>query len=353
MVRERTDAGIVMLTARDALADRVRGLDGGADDYVVKPFLLAELVSRVRAVLRRRGREAAAIQLGDLLLDDDANAVSRGGKLLDLTATELRLLRYLVAQRNRTVSKPPRSSPPCGGTTPTTPTSSRLYISSLRRKLGDPKLLHTVRGLGYVPQGRAVTATPSLRRRVTLTVLGLFAILLVLVGVLVDVALGAQLARDLNSRLSDRVSRAEQLADQGASPPQLVSQLQGQDIRVRVVTADGDSYGDPGLGPLGPGDAARVPVTPKPPTPPVESVPGDARAGAPGPPTPPDKTSTTVTKVLSDGNTVVLGRLTPPRSPTSAASSAWSWPSPRLRRSSWRRWCCWAGSRPRCGRWTG
>lgn len=149
-----------------------------------------------------------------------------------------------------------------------------------------------------------MTATPSLRRRVTLTVLGLFAILLVLVGVLVDVALGAQLGRDLNSRLSDRVSRAEQLADQGAPPPQLVSQLQGQDIRVRVVTADGDSYGDPGLGPLGPGDAPQSP--PKPPTPPVESVPGDARAGAPGPPTPPDKTSTTVTKVLSDGNTVVL-----------------------------------------------
>ena len=149
-----------------------------------------------------------------------------------------------------------------------------------------------------------MTATPSLRRRVTLTVLGLFAILLVLAGVLVDVALGAQLGRDLNSRLSDRVSRAEQLADQGASPPQLVSQLQGQDIRVRVVTADGDSYGDPGLGPLGPGDAPQSP--PKPPPPPVESVPGDDRAGSPGPPTPPDKTSTTVTKVLSDGNTVVL-----------------------------------------------
>ncbi len=145
-----------------------------------------------------------------------------------------------------------------------------------------------------------MTATPSLRRRVTLTVLGLFAILLVLVGVLVDVALGAQLGRDLNSRLSDRVSRAEQLADQGASPPQLVSQLQGQDIRVRVVTADGDSYGDPGLGPLGPGDAAQPP--PQPPAPPV----ADAGAGAPGPPTPPDKTSTTVTKVLSDGDTVVL-----------------------------------------------
>jgi two-component system, OmpR family, response regulator len=149
VVRERTDAGIVMLTARDALADRLRGLDGGADDYVVKPFLLAELVSRVRAVLRRRGREVAAIQLGDLLLDDDANAVSRGGKLLDLTATELRLLRYLVAQRNRTVSKP-QILAAVWGYDAYDSNLVEVYISSLRRKLGDPKLLHTVRGLGYV-----------------------------------------------------------------------------------------------------------------------------------------------------------------------------------------------------------
>jgi DNA-binding response OmpR family regulator len=149
VVRERTDAGIVMLTARDALTDRLRGLDGGADDYVVKPFLLAELVSRVRAVLRRRGRETATIQLGDLVLDDDANAVSRGGALLDLTATELRLLRYLVAQRNRTVSKP-QILTAVWGYDAYDHNLVEVYVSSLRRKLGDPKLLHTVRGLGYV-----------------------------------------------------------------------------------------------------------------------------------------------------------------------------------------------------------
>jgi two-component system OmpR family response regulator len=149
VVRERTDAGIVMLTARDALADRLRGLDGGADDYVVKPFLLAELVSRVRAVLRRRGRETATIQLGDLVLDDDASAVSRGGTLLDLTATELRLLRYLVAQRNRTVSKP-QILAAVWGYDAYDHNLVEVYVSSLRRKLGDPKLLHTVRGLGYI-----------------------------------------------------------------------------------------------------------------------------------------------------------------------------------------------------------
>ena len=147
-----------------------------------------------------------------------------------------------------------------------------------------------------------MTATPSLRRRITLTVLGLFALLLVLVAVLVDVALGAQLTRDLNARLSDRVARAVELADAGANPPQLVSLLQGQDIRVRIVTADGASYGDPGLGPLGP------PQAPQPPAPSRLGTgsPDDGSSAPPGPPTPPEATSTTVTKTLADGNTVVL-----------------------------------------------
>ncbi|MET0190241.1 MAG: HAMP domain-containing sensor histidine kinase [Pseudonocardia sediminis] len=150
----------------------------------------------------------------------------------------------------------------------------------------------------------------------TAAVLGLFAVLLLLVGVLVDVALGAQLRRDLDTRLTDRVTQAEQLAQAGAAPPVLVSRLQGQDIRVRVVTADGDSYGDPGLGPLGP--AAAAPATP--PTPPLgpaavpsgegpsrPAPPGPLGTGdAPGPPTPPDATSSTVTRTLPDGSQLVL-----------------------------------------------
>jgi DNA-binding response OmpR family regulator len=149
VVRERSDAGIVLLTARDALEDRLRGLDGGADDYVVKPFLLAELVSRVGAVLRRRGRETATLQLGDLVLDADAGAVSRAGAVVDLTATELRLLRYLVAQRNRTVGKP-QILAAVWGYDAYDHNLVEVYISSLRRKLGEPRILHTVRGLGYV-----------------------------------------------------------------------------------------------------------------------------------------------------------------------------------------------------------
>ena len=105
VIREWCDVGIVMITARDALQDRVRGLDGGADDYVVKPFELAELVSRVGAVLRRRGRLPQALQVGDLVVDAKAGVAARAGTASwSLTSTELRLLHFLIEQRGRIVS---------------------------------------------------------------------------------------------------------------------------------------------------------------------------------------------------------------------------------------------------------
>lgn len=156
MVRQWGDPGIVLLTARDALDDRVRGLDGGADDYVVKPFLLAELVSRIGAVLRRRGRLPSAIQLGDLVVDPEAGTASRAGAVLDLTATELRLLIYLSEQRNRTVSKE-QILTAVWGYDAYDPNLVEVYISGLRRKLeahGRPRIVHTIRGLGYVLRTR-------------------------------------------------------------------------------------------------------------------------------------------------------------------------------------------------------
>lgn len=151
VVRGWGDAGIVMLTARDGLDDRLRGLDGGADDYVVKPFQLAELVSRVGAVLRRRGVVASAMQLGDLVVDPDAGTTSRAGTVLDLTATELRLLTYLAEQRGRTVSKD-QILAHVWGYDAYDPNLVEVYISGLRRKLEvhGPRVLHTIRGLGYV-----------------------------------------------------------------------------------------------------------------------------------------------------------------------------------------------------------
>jgi two-component system, OmpR family, response regulator len=156
VVRQWGDPGIVLLPARDALDDRVRGLDGGADDYVVKPFLLAELVSRVGAVLRRRGRLPSAIQLGDLVVDPEAGTASRAGAVLDLTATELRLLMYLSEQRNRTVSKE-QILTAVWGYDAYDPNLVEVYISGLRRKLeahGQPRIVHTIRGLGYVLRTR-------------------------------------------------------------------------------------------------------------------------------------------------------------------------------------------------------
>ena len=150
VVRARSDAGLVVLTARDALEDRLRGLDSGADDYVVKPFLLAELVSRVRAVLRRRGRVPSALTIGDLVVDDEAGTATRGGAVLELTATELRLLRYLAEQRGRTVTKN-QILTQVWGYDAYDPNLVEVHVSALRRKLEahGPRIVHTVRGLGY------------------------------------------------------------------------------------------------------------------------------------------------------------------------------------------------------------
>jgi DNA-binding response OmpR family regulator len=150
VIREWGDIGIVLITARDGLADRVRGLDGGADDYVVKPFELAELVSRVGAVLRRRGRLPRALQVGDLMLDVDAGVAVRAGHALDLTATELRLLHFLVEQRSRIVSANQILSA-VWGYDAYDPNLVQVHISGLRRKLEahGPRIVHTVRGIGY------------------------------------------------------------------------------------------------------------------------------------------------------------------------------------------------------------
>jgi DNA-binding response OmpR family regulator len=149
VVRRHSDAGVVMLTARDAVDDRLRGLRGGADDYVVKPFALAELVARVTAVLRRMGRTPSTVQVGDLVVDATAGAVQRGGVPIELTATELRLLDYLAVQRGRVVSKG-QILTRVWGYTDYDPNLVEVHVSALRRKLGEPRLVHTVRGLGYV-----------------------------------------------------------------------------------------------------------------------------------------------------------------------------------------------------------
>jgi two-component system OmpR family response regulator len=149
VVRRHGDAGVLMLTARDAVGDRWRGLHGGADDYLVKPFVLAELVARISAVLRRRGTMPATVEVGDLLLDTASGVARRAGRSLELTATEWRLLDYLATQRGRVVNKE-QILGAVWGYQDYDPNLVEVHVSALRRKLGEPRLLHTVRGLGYV-----------------------------------------------------------------------------------------------------------------------------------------------------------------------------------------------------------
>ena len=151
VVRSRSRAGVVMLTARDGVEDRLRGLTSGADDYVTKPFVLAELVARVNALLRRMGRLPAVITVGDLVVDPVAATVRRGEVTVALTATEFRLLRYLAENRGAVLSKSQILSA-IWGFDAYDPNIVEVNMSALRRKLeaDGTRLLHTVRGMGYV-----------------------------------------------------------------------------------------------------------------------------------------------------------------------------------------------------------
>jgi two-component system, OmpR family, response regulator len=150
-IRSRSRAGVIMLTARDGIDDRLRGLTTGADDYVVKPFILAELVARVNALMRRMGCIPTVLTVGDLVLDPEAVTVRRRDAPITLTATEFKLLRYLAEHRGQVLNKSQILSA-VWGFDAYDPNLVEVFISALRRKLEDhgPRLLHTVRGMGYV-----------------------------------------------------------------------------------------------------------------------------------------------------------------------------------------------------------
>lgn len=151
VVRRTSRAAVLLLTARDTVADRVAGLGAGADDYLVKPFAMAELVARVHAVLRRTRPGGSVTAVGDLTLDDDVTVVSRGGRSVELTGTERRLLGYLASHRDRVVSKT-QILTAVWGYEGFDENVVEVHVSSLRRKLeagGEARLVHTVRGRGY------------------------------------------------------------------------------------------------------------------------------------------------------------------------------------------------------------
>ncbi len=145
---------ILMLTARDALESRVEGLDVGADDYLVKPFERQELLARMRALLRRRPpRGMAPLRVGDLMLNPDTHEVSRGERRIELTQREFELLEYLMRNERLVISRQKLLDEVWGYDPFSITNTIEVFVSNLRRKLeagGEPRLLHTVRGAGYV-----------------------------------------------------------------------------------------------------------------------------------------------------------------------------------------------------------
>jgi DNA-binding response OmpR family regulator len=153
-LRRDDDVPILMLTARDALENRVEGLDAGADDYLVKPFERQELLARMRALLRRRPpRGTASLRVADLVLNPDTHEVHRSERTVELTQREFELLEYLMRNERIVISRQRLLDEVWGYDPFSTTNTIEVFVSNLRRKLesgGEPRLLHTIRGAGYV-----------------------------------------------------------------------------------------------------------------------------------------------------------------------------------------------------------
>jgi DNA-binding response OmpR family regulator len=149
----RVQAPVLLLTARDGVADKVAGLDAGADDYLAKPFAFEELLARVRALLRRgRGAAAPVLRLEDLSLDPATRLVVRGGRRISLTAREYALLEYFLRNTGRVLTRPMITQHVWGMDFDPESNIVDVYVGYLRRKIdadGEPRLLQTVRGAGY------------------------------------------------------------------------------------------------------------------------------------------------------------------------------------------------------------
>ncbi|WP_297743274.1 response regulator transcription factor [uncultured Tessaracoccus sp.] len=153
---EQPDVPVIFLTARDGVQDRIAGLTAGGDDYVTKPFSLEEVIARLRGLLRRTGattvRPDSQLIVGDLILDEESHEVTRGGEAISLTATEFELLRFLMRNPKRVLSKAQILDRVWDYDFGGQANVVELYISYLRKKIdaGRPPMIHTMRGAGYV-----------------------------------------------------------------------------------------------------------------------------------------------------------------------------------------------------------
>jgi len=143
---------VLMLTARDAVEDRVAGLDAGADDYLVKPFALEELHARLRALLRRtvENGDGSTFRFADLTMDTRTRDVRRGDRALELTRTEFNLLELFLRNPRQVLTRSLIFDRVWGYDFGPSSNALEVYVGYLRRKLGEPRLIHTVRGVGYV-----------------------------------------------------------------------------------------------------------------------------------------------------------------------------------------------------------
>lgn len=149
---------ILLLTARDAVADRVAGLDAGADDYLVKPFSIQVLAAHLRAVLRRREHSPEVLRVGDLELDTGSHDARRGQRRFTLTSTEYRLLLHLMREAGRVIEKAELTRRVWGYDFEGNENVCEVYVGYLRHKLeagGEPRLIHTLRGTGYTLRAEA------------------------------------------------------------------------------------------------------------------------------------------------------------------------------------------------------
>lgn len=153
-LRAADDLPIIMLTARDSVSDKVEGLESGADDYITKPFEFEELLARVRAALRRRSDGGAElVRVGDLSIRPASREVTRGGRIIDLTAREYELLEFLARHAGEVVTRETLFEKVWGYDFEIESDAIKVYISYLRKKLnakGEPDLIHAVRGVGYM-----------------------------------------------------------------------------------------------------------------------------------------------------------------------------------------------------------
>lgn len=147
------DVPIIMLTARDSVADKVEGLEAGADDYVTKPFAFDELMARVRAALRRSAPAGAVISVGDLTIRPESREVERGGRAIELTAREYDLLEFLARNEGKVMDKQVIFEKVWGYDFEIESDAIKVYVRYLRKKLnaaGEPDLIRAVRGVGYM-----------------------------------------------------------------------------------------------------------------------------------------------------------------------------------------------------------